>query len=389
MTKTPIVILGLFDTGLYVAQSVAKYNIPVYGFDYNLKNPGFFSRYIFSFQTAHPFDEPKKLLSQLIAKAKELPAKSILIPSSEDYLSFIAKNREELLLWYNFVIPEPEIIANILSKEGQFEMAIKSNLLVPDYYCINSLSDLTHYLNNYDNSTIIIKAKDQAIWKAKVNKKAFILSNYDDIQQTGHSLIEQRIAFIIQKIIDGECTNNYEFNALMLNGRIIESCVIQKIRQYPPGYGAACCIQTVNNTEIDELGRKFVTQNKIEGFSNTEFKLNMLNGKYYFIETNTRVWQQIRLTEYIGQNFIISYYNSLASENIQLKIKRNEIGIKWVDTFSDTLLWFRYLRKKDLGFGGYLMSLNKTKNFGLFNLKDMSPFLHEVKGMNIFNFKKK
>jgi predicted ATP-grasp superfamily ATP-dependent carboligase len=389
MSKIPVVILGLQETGLFVAQSLGKYNIPVFGFDSNIHAPGFYSRYIKPCLGPHPFHEPEKLLQQIIGKAKKLSSRPVLIVSTEDYLGFNAKFNEELKNWYQFIIPEPEIINRILNKSGQFSLAKQCNFNVPDHYQIITRNDFEDFQHFYADKHVIVKALDQTIWKAKVGRKAFIPGNFDELINIANSLFEKDIPFIIQQIIDGDCSNNFEYNALLINGEIVESSVIQKIRQYPPGFGAACFIRNSKNEEIEKLGQRFITQNKIEGFSNTEFKFNPADGKYYFIETNARVWSQIRLTEYNGQNFLIQYYNRLTDNTLVSKYVRKNKEIKWIDIFSDFVLWWRYLREGNMSFFRWLGSFSKTKNFGLLNFRDIRPFLHEFTQMNLFRSKKR
>jgi len=388
MNRTPIVILGLQETGLFASQSFGKYHIPVYGFDFNLKNPGFYSRYIKSYKGANPFYEPEILLQQVIEKAKDISSRPILIASTEDYLGFIADHREELDKLYRFVLPGPDIIQGILNKVGQFELAKRCNFQVPDFYQISNKSEFTDYLHRYDHKKLIIKAQDQATWKAKVTKKAFIPGDFNELKEIGYFLTDKEVPFLIQHVIDGDCTNNFEFNALMINGEIVEYSLIQKLRQYPPGYGAACFIKTSKNPEIEELGRKFVTQNRLEGFSNTEFKFNPVDNKYYFIETNSRIWSQIRLTEYSGQNFLIQYYNSMADNAVYYKPIRKIKESKWIDIFSDFVLWWRFLRKDKMNLLEWLFSLKDTKDFGLLNFRDFKPFLHEISRIRLFRSKK-
>lgn len=389
MTKTPVVILGLQDTGLYAAQALGRFNIPVYGFDYSTKNPGFYSRYINAFPCPHPFFEPGKLIDQLLGNTNEDHNGSILVPSTENFLEFCVKYSEELAKRFRFVIPEKEVLNCILNKSGQFRLAVDFGLPVPDHSEIITKKDIEDSLHKYFHKNVIIKALDQAVWKAKVNRKAFIPRNQQELTEICDSLTGKGISFIIQEIIDGDCTNNYEYNALIINGEIVESSVIQKLRQYPPGFGAACSIRTCVNDEIEKLGRQFVLQNRIEGFSNTEFKFNHSDGKFYFIETNARIWSQIRLSEYNGQNYLVQYYNKLSDTPVKYKPDRRNKQIKWIDFFSDSVLWWRFLRKNNTSFFSWVLSFSGTKNFGLLNLRDLRPFLHEITELNLFKLRKR
>lgn len=388
MNNTPVVILGLQETGLYTAQSLGKFNIPVYGFDSVTDRPGFYSRYIKPLNAPHPYKEPDTLLRGIINLADKFHSRPVLISSTEDYLQFQLKYREALEEYYKFIIPEPDVAGKILDKSGQATLALNCDFKIPGQAEIKEIGDLRAWQENRTWKRIIIKASDQAVWKARVNQKAFIPSDIDELEKTALVLLNMEVPFIIQDMLEGDCLNNFEFNALMINGEIVESSVIQKLRQYPPGFGAACLIRSTTNEEISTMGRMFVTKNKIEGFSNTEFKYNPADNKFYFIETNARVWSQVRLTEYYGKNFIIKYYNHLTDNSILFYTTKKDKEIKWVDIFSDFVLWWRFLRKNRMNLFEWLFSLSDTKDFGLLNIRDVKPFLHEISRLRLFRLNK-
>ncbi|MFZ2339150.1 MAG: hypothetical protein WAW07_05430 [Bacteroidales bacterium] len=389
MNNAPVVILGLQETGLYTAQALGKYNIPVYGFDSVTDRPGFYSRYLKPFLAPHPYKEPDTLFREMIKLSDKLHARAVLISTTEDYLQFQVKYREALEEYYKFIIPEPDFAGKILDKSGQATLALNCGFKIPGHSEIKGIGDFNQWLKNHTWTSIIIKASDQAVWKTRVTQKAFIPSDIDELEKTALLLLNMEVPFIIQDMLDGDCLNNFEFNALMINGEIVESSVTQKLRQYPPGFGAACLIRSTANEEVSLMGRMFVAKNKIEGFSNTEFKYNPVDKKFYFIETNARVWSQVRMTEYNGQNFIIKYYNYLTDNSILFNTTKYDKEIKWVDIFSDFVLWWRFLRKDRMNLFKWLLSLADTKDFGLLNIRDVKPFLHELSRIKLFRSNKR
>ncbi len=294
--KPPVFILCLFDTGYYVARLLKKTGIIIYGFDLDHNNHGFYSKYIKSFLVPHPQKNSDKLFEFLLNKCREFDQKPILIPCSEDYLAFLNSYRDELQNYFLFILPESNILKKILDKSSQFEMAKRVSLDVPLYINISVQSDLEQIPDHF-KYPLIIKGLDQVIWKNKVNEKAFLAQAKTDLFEIGNDLIKKNVPFIVQEQIRGEINENFEYNALMIDGKIIEQQVIQKIQQYPLDFGTACCIKTVDNKDVETMGAKFVTENGLTGFSNTEFKFDKTTNKYYFIETNARVWQQIELTK--------------------------------------------------------------------------------------------
>jgi len=371
--RPPVFILSLFDTGLYAARLLRNTGISVYGFDHDPDNPGFYSKYVTSFLIPHPQTDPQKLFGILFEKRKEFNLRPILIAASENYLEFIFQYRQALEQEFLFLLPSNELLAKIIKKSAQFELAKKCGLSVPSYYVMNSANDL----NKVDIPAfpVVIKGIDQPLWKNTIKKKTFVAKNRDELLRIGNDLLKQNISFIAQQIVRGDCTNNFEYNSLVANGVVIEQNVNQKIRQYPIDFGYGCCVQTVTNEEIVQLGARFVKENRIEGFSNTEFKKDPESGKYYFIETNARVWQQIELTNKSGQNFVLSYYNLLSNNQYAYKPKCRKTNLRWVDLPTDLLVYLRYRQQIGLGTFDFLKSTFCATNFGLLSLRDIKPFL--------------
>ena len=374
--KNPVFILSLNDTAVYSARLLRKSNISILGFDHDRGNPGFYSRYITSFLAPHPQTDPQKLFEILLTRRKGYNLKPVLIAATESYLEFIFQNREALEEDFLFLLPPNEVLCKIINKSAQFELAEKSGILIPSYQIINSVNQLNTIGSL--NYPVIIKGVDQPLWKKVIKKKTFTAKNKDELLSLGNYLLRQNVSFIIQKIIQGDCTNNFECNTLMANGIVIEQSVNQKIRQYPIDFGYGCCVKTTNNEEIRQLGTRFILENGIEGFSNTEFKKDPESGKYYFIETNARVWSQIELTNKAGQNFVLSYYYLLSKEKQVFKSSYSNSSLRWVDLPTDLLVFIRYRHQIGLSIWDFLKSIFSASNFGLLSFRDIRPFIRSI-----------
>lgn len=376
--KHPVFILSLFDTGYYAARLLKKTGILIYGFDHNRNNPGFYSKHITSFLVPDPQVDADKLLEILISKRNEFSLKPILIAASESYLEFIRRKRTELEKIFLFILPAREILDKIIDKSGQFEMAIKCGIDVPIFKIVRKLSDLDK-ITDHMKYPLILKGVDQPKWKTKIKEKAFIALHKTDLQKTANELFGADVPFIVQELLSGEITNNFEYNALMMNGQILGQHVIQKIRQYPLVFGSACCVKTIENKEVEKIGSRFIKENRIEGFSNTEFKFDPITEKYYFIETNARVWQQIELTNCVSENFVLFYYRQLTENHNSIKKRYYKKGLIWIDLPAYLLLLVKYRNKIKLGYYEFLKTICKAKNYGLFNVLDLKPFLKDIR----------
>lgn len=377
-SKNPVFILSLFDTGLYVGRLLKNYNIPIFGFDYDKNNTGFYSNFIKAVKIDYPLSKNNNALDVLLSYRSKFQEKPILIPASEIFLRFIEINRDILQEEFLFILPDNKILNKIINRVGQFEIATNSGFKVPKYIEVTGMEDIKKVKDKMQFPAII-KGIDQVLWKKQIKKKIIFVDNYNEFCKIALKLLKDNIYFFLQEIIEGSVNNNFEFNALVKDGVVVEFNVNQKILQYPLEFGSACHLQNVRNDKIEMLGRKFVIENKIEGFSNTEFKYNFRTKQYYFIETNARVWQQIELTNKLGQNFVLRYYNLLTNNKILVSIPKKFESISWIDLPPYLLIFIRHRRKANLKFLQFILSIVKAKYLGVFCIRDIKPFLKAIK----------
>lgn len=369
-----VCILGLYDTGLYAGQLYGEAGIKVTGIDCDRSKPGFYSRYIKAILGPDPVTHEDDLVRLLVQQSSNKSTKPLLIASSELYLGFLNSKRDVLRKLYTFDIPDTQVLEKVLSKSGQFVMATSSGFLVPSYIIVENDSDLPK-LNILRSFPVIIKGDNQLVWKAHKLSKSYIVHDISEMHEVAKRLLGMQVPFIAQELVHGPITNNYEYNALCLDGRIVAESVIQKKRQYPIPFGAATMIEVVPNSQISEMGREFVLRNRIEGFSNTEFKYDPSTGQWLFIETNARIWLQIKLTKNCGVNYAMEYYNHKDKSNKVFEVKRPlKFHAQWMDLFGE-LMNLRDTRSiKNLR--DMVLSYNNISSLGLLNLKDMGPFIN-------------
>jgi len=375
--KNPVFILSLFDTGYSAGRLLAKSRIPIYGFDHNPGNPGFFSRHIRPFLVPDPITAGPELLKILVHESENCPKQPVLVPASEIYLDFVSRYRNELERSFFFRIPSSETLKSILNRARQFAMANASGLDVPRYMWIRKEMQLEKDLWKFQ-FPLIIKSARQTCWKKSVREKAFIVDSRAVLMDRATDLLERKVDFIIQELVGGPVTNNFEFNALVLDGKIVRRHVTQKLYQYPPGIGTACSIRTVKNEVIVALGTKFVLENGIEGLSNTEFKRDCVSGKIYFIETNARPWQQIGMTVKMSDDYLGDFYRYLIRGEIPPSSDFSGSEKTWVDLPSLFLMMLRPRSEERASWFGVLKAALVSDSRGVLNWSDPVPFIRTV-----------
>ena len=377
--RNAVFVLGLFDTGLHVARILSKYNIEVVGFDYDNKQPGFYSRRVNALLCPNPVEANAEVLRILVAAARRRAAKPVLIPASDEYVFFVNKNRRVLQDYFLFMLPDALMTDNLLNKKQQLDMARRLGLETPSYQLVKSYEALEKFRGRKLQFPIFIKPLYSFLWQKHFKNKGFQVQDQRDFFAKAHLALDNNLAFLVQEIIKGDCSNNFEVSLLYNRMKEIKCAVtVRKIRQYPNEFGTACIIETVNNDDVTTLAIDFVKRAGIYGISNTEFKYEPTVDKYRFIETNVRVWQQIGITETLRCNTALAYYNELTYRDSNVDGASVRIGVKWLDPLPDVLSFINLYKRKKTRVWTWARTFSGVRNTGLFSCYDPKPFLREV-----------
>jgi hypothetical protein len=218
---------------------------------------------------------------------------------------------------------------------------------------------------------------------APIYSNIYDLDEFSKIFQLAKDI---QVSFLVQKVIEGPNDCNFEVNTLLFpNGRFYQHS-IQKIRQFPDRFGTATSIKSVENPEIEKQALHYLESQNFFGFSNIEFKYCYKTTKYYYIETNPRVWLQVNFSKNIGLNFPLIYFEFLTKGEMPKDILTNLKKGVWVDFFPDILFWLRYRKKYKTSMLTHIGSWRPLLSTGIFSIRDSRPVIREF--FNLFKKKK-
>lgn len=376
MRSKNILLFGLFDTAIMTARCFQYVDVVIYGMDYEQNHFGFSSKIIKSIKVPSPNENEKNWLEFVLEWMDSSGLSFVLIPTTDEFVQLCAKYFSELSKYCLALIPDYKIIETILERDRQFNSAVNCGLNVPSFIIGNKL--LPSILKSGLRYPLAIKPINVTDWKQKINKKGFVIKTEQELHEVINQLDSKHVRYLVQNVIEGDNTFNFEVNSLYLpDGRLIQH-VIRKIRQYPDGFGTATCIEPVSNPYLEELAATYIRHLNIAGFSNIEFKLNPDDNKYYYIETNTRVWLQVNFSSKLGVNFPVLYYNFMIGKEINNNNSVTKQG-KWVDFLPDLLFWKKYHKNYNLTFLKFILSWFPVISTCLFSIADPIPFLKDLK----------
>ncbi len=121
---------------------------------------------------------------------------------------------------------------------------------------------------------------------------------------------------ILQEYIPGDDDQVYQCTALIgKQGNMRGSIEIRKLRQYPVGRGIACFAHTLRHKELSDLCGVLARKSGITGLISVEFKKDMRDGQWVFIEANLRMPGYNSVFSCTGTNLAYLYISDLLDKD--------------------------------------------------------------------------
>lgn len=370
-------VLGVCETGLTAMRSLGRAGIPVIGVDWNIHEPGRFSRFGVFERSPSPSENPQALLEWFIQKGRQNSVSDILLPATDAYTAFISRNRDALTPYFLFALPPAHIMDALMDKFLHVRLAEEMGEKTPFTVLIDENSDFLKASRQL-RYPAYIKARHTHLWKQVYPHKGFQVNTPEEFVFICDQIIRNNLTAVAQDIIDAPVTNHYEVNfyrSVQAGHPILAVLQVRKIRQYPPGLGCGSLVETFENPTVVERALRFAEKIDFQGIGNIEYIYDEDSHEYYLVELNARLWQQNAQADYCGMNFPLIAYRDLQGET-QSALLQTRPGVKWLDLISDYRS-FRELREtRDLGTLAWLKSLKGVKVIATFAWDDWKPALY-------------
>ena len=373
-------VLSLFDTGLAVVRDLAAAGISVTGFDSDRNQPGFSSRRCRAVVCPKP-EKDQELVELLIKEADRHSEMPVVFPASDSFVAFLARNEARLRERLLFNIPKPELVEALVSKTTQFELVERLGVIVPKYFRVSTGEELARAAKEL-RFPVFLKPALGHRWQEHFHSKGIRVETGEEMVRQCRAVQALGLEIVAQEIVPGPPSTNYEVSAYVSSrGEISGPFVMQKYRQHPVDFGAGTMGQSIVHPELAALMREFLVRLKTRGFAgfaNTEFKWDERDGKFKYIETNPRVWQQIGLAAKCGLDFAEIQYRDLTNQPAPRPAGDYRSGVKWVDPVRDAYSFIENRKRGRLTFTEWISSLSGARAFGIFSWKDPWPAFRSI-----------
>jgi predicted ATP-grasp superfamily ATP-dependent carboligase len=367
------IVLHIAYTGYGVVRSLAHYGIPVVAFQKDLSAPEAKSKLCKQLFTFKSEDE---LLDKLIVLAKNQRLKPTLFITSDVYVEFYVKYRNELENYYLIDYPDSEVVDLLLSKNKFIDYAVKHDLPIPRSIKINSQADI------HNNGEIVYPAILKPYvkspgWLSAKFEKAYLINSEPEMLSLYEKVKKVEPCLLIQEMIPGP-DSSVEYCLTYFNQK--NDCLCHftgaKIRQWPVYTGSTASTKPIVNHEIETLTLNLFKELNYRGFGSVEFKKHSVNNKYYIMEpTVGRPNQQSYVATANGINMPLIAYQTLTGLEFNHTAQLVSPSVTYIDEWADIASALVHFKQKQLTFWKYVEIFKGKKSFRYLNKQDPAVFV--------------
>lgn len=367
----PAVVLDLSANGIGIVRSLGRKGIPVFAFDTDPKYKNGRTRYADCGPCPHPIFNETEMLQFLLELTRRFSGKAVLLAGSDDYVSFISKNRAVLSKHYHFLLPDPSLVDAVLDKRLTYELALKHNIPCPKTLVVGKDSQPEDFVGQM-SFPCILKPVDSADYRRRMNKKAIVIEREDELKEK-YLHYRQFGELMIQELIPGGEDQLYSVATLFDDDMTLTALFTgQKLRQFPPYFGSGSLAISVRDDKIADAGVSFMRDLGFRGLGMAEYKLDRRDGQLKFLEINARTWYWHSLSQASGVDLPYLYYLTVTGQKPR-PVTEQTTGTKWLYLVRD-FLSFQDEQNSDVSFLDWLKSLSGKKDYALFAWDDPLPF---------------
>lgn len=329
--------------GLTVLRCLGNKGIPLVLATSEANKPAFYSRYCnHSHLIPGPTSYPEKFVGALMALGRSLQVgsgKPVLFYDGDADLRCISRNRERLSTFFDFSMPEPEVIENLLDKARFRKYAVEKALPVPPSCVLQADQDIQRVTADI-GFPLIIKPITRVGWflkdafKWSGGGKAIQVDNEAQLKKLLERLEGTDTQVLVQKLVSGGEENIVSYHSVVsAKGELMGEFCGKKHRTYPVAYGLSSCIEVVKNIpDLIEIGRQVLANTGLTGVSKMDFKRDVKTGELYLLEINPRysIWNHPGAVA--GVNLpLISYEEISGCDDYTRGPVKAVKPVKWID----------------------------------------------------------
>lgn len=254
--------------------------------------PGDFTRYsrhrrgvVSRLDAAH---QPELLVERLVGYARELDAPPVLFYNGDWDLLMVSRLRERLAEVFRFVVPDAELVEELVDKRRFQRRAAELELPVPRAFELLAGAELPTLELRYP---LVVKplTREHSTWQPLARAKVRPVTTPDELQALRAELAEAGVDVLVQEEVPGPETLIESHHVYVdETGEVVGEFTGRKIRTYPAAYGYSTALEVSAAADVAALGRDVLERLDFRGVAKLDFKRHPVDGSLHLLEINPR-----------------------------------------------------------------------------------------------------
>lgn len=374
------VVMNMFYTGLGIARSLGRHNVPVVGLTAQRGVYGNFTRFAKTVYCPDSRREPEALLAFLQNLARDLGHRAVIFPTRDDDVVFLDRFREELEPHFILTVPRHSAVSACLNKWETYQWAERAGVATPKCWLIEKEQDLQRVLPEVTYPCVLKPLaahhwRQGTNWKIVGGRKAVRVSSPQELIAEYGTIARADERALLQQMVPGgdDCLT---IAACYLDRRsdFVAGFNAQKLLQVPEEFGTGCIVQSTHRPEIFEPAVRLLKAMSFNGIAEVEFKWDATKQDYQLIEVNPRPWDQHRLGPACGIDLVYLAYCEHAGLRMPAVARPVPVH-KWIAEDAFLAAALHLLRRRDPRLRSLFHLARGKRVYAMWSAADPLPFL--------------
>jgi D-aspartate ligase len=292
----PAVLCGAYYTGLNVARNLSRRGVEIHLLDHSPTQIGMYSRHGKKWLGPNPDQEPEAWIEFMREMARQLGRKAVLIPSSDLYVTAVARWAEELSRLFLFPLAGSQVQGALASKQTQYDLALRYGMPISKTAFVSNLDGVETFAAETMYPCLFkpLAVRDwervppgHLLYGIKVvlaDTPADLLAKYKIASEITPNVV-------LQEIIEGDDMDKRIYISAYSHrdGRRLGFTIMRCLRSQPPLFGVPSVIEPVNDPETAAICDEWFRRIGYQGAGEIELKRDRRDGRVKMIESNPRI----------------------------------------------------------------------------------------------------
>ena len=380
----PAIVLCNTVTGIATVRALAECGIEVHACVFGRDDPLHDSRYGVKIPCYHLQNDETGLVEFLLEYSRRLGNRPVVLPTGDAHALLLAKHAAALMPYCRiWRLPHAQL-ARIVNKTLLYEAAEAAGVPTIPSLSTPSLTQVMQWSQQH-RGPYILKPSYEGDGSCKLPGKNLVLEGRE--QLLAYVRNHGAESLVVQRMIRGGDGNIFDCYGLCdSSGRVVTLTSHQRIRQFPPNFGATSMgeipapLPSREEQFLFSATERLFNRVRFHGIFGIEWLREETTGAFYLIDFNARPFLTIGHLLDCGVNLPLLAYRDLIDESLQDVPPRPPVTRKrWVYISKD-IDTFRINRQAGQGprWLPWLASVASCRSFAYVSMRDPMPGLRSI-----------